>query len=131
MSSGKHDKRRDPRFEVCLTARWQGSPANYDVRITDLSEGGCYVDTIGEVVVGEALLLKILIANNEWIDFQGVVAHIFPRLGFGVRFVNLDEKQRSFIRSIIGKTNSPPPEPDSCEPITPLDQIDLTCRGPM
>jgi hypothetical protein len=68
-------------------ARWQGSASN-DVRIGDLSEGGCYVDTIAQVV-GKNLFLSILLPDGEWFQVQGVVAHHSPRLGFGLRFVNL------------------------------------------
>jgi hypothetical protein len=122
------NRRTETRFEVCLTARWQGSSTNYNVRITDLSESGCYVDTIREVSSGERSSLKILLTNNEWFDVQGVVAHIFPQLGFGVRFVGLNEKQQQLIRSLINKTNSNVPEADSSEASVPLDQIDLTSR---
>jgi PilZ domain-containing protein len=93
------EKRAKTRFEVSLSARWEGSATNYDVRISDLSEGGCYVDTISEVSVGEILLIKILMPCNEWLDLQGVVAH-YSRLGFGVRFLNLDEEQRRSIQSL-------------------------------
>ncbi len=99
------DKRKYPRVEAFLDARWQGTMANCNVRIADLSEGGCYIDTIGEVIVGEPLLLKILMPNGQTLDLEGIVVHHSPRLGFGVRFVNLSEKQRSQVRSLIESKN--------------------------
>lgn len=103
------ENRTDIRFEICLTARWQGS-ANQEVRISDLSKGGCYIDSIAEVIVGETLFLKILMPNRKWFELQGVVAHHTPRLGFGVRFVNLDEKQQHHIRSLLVTHHPSPPE---------------------
>ena len=76
------ENRADTRFDICLTARWQGSPTNHNVRISDLSEGGCYMDTIAEVIVGETLFLKILKPDGQWFDLQGVVAHHPPQIGF-------------------------------------------------
>ncbi len=126
------ENRADPRFDISLSARWQGSQANHNVRISDLSVGGCYVDTIVEVIVGEVLFLQILLPDGQWIEFQGVVAHRAPRLGFGVRFVNLDENQCCQIRSLLMKEN---PNPifcaDSLESrkfLIPLEKIDLTSR---
>lgn len=95
------ERRTKPRFEVCLDVRWQGSAPHYNVRIADISEGGCYVDAILEVTKGETLFLKILTIDDGWIEVEGVVAHCSPRLGFGVRFVNLSEEQRRSIRALI------------------------------
>ncbi len=126
------EKRTEIRFDVCLTARWQGSATNHNVRISDLSESGCYVDTILEVVAGETLLLEILLPNGLWFELQGVVAHHSPRFGFGVRFVNLDEKQRSQIQFLLSIQNPSPAastETSECqENLIPSEQIDLSSR---
>lgn len=117
------ENRTETRFEICLTARWQVS-ANQNIRISDLSQGGCYMDTIAEVGVGETLPLQILMPDGQWIELQAVVAHHTPRLGFGVRFVNLNEKQRHEIRSLLNLQNASPPESGDTsnfrEPLLPL-----------
>jgi len=97
MSSGSIENRKQPRIEVCLTARLEGTAA--EVRIADLSDGGCYVDSIAEVVVGEMVNLNIL-HDGQWVKVSGIIAHHFPRLGFGIRFVNLDAKQQSWLSSL-------------------------------
>jgi hypothetical protein len=43
-------------------------------------KGGCYLDTIAEVMVGETLFLRILMADGEWFDLRSVVAHYTPTL---------------------------------------------------
>ena len=98
-----NERRAEERLEVCLDARWDGSTANYSCRLVDLSEGGCYIDTLGEAVVGEKISLKVLISDQQWLQLSGEVAHYKPSLGFGVRFINVTEEQRSRIRLLLGK----------------------------
>jgi hypothetical protein len=143
------ENRTKPRFNVCLDVRSQASGTLYNLRIADLSEGGCYVDSIIEVFKGEILFLNILMPEGGWFDVQGVVAHHSPRLGFGVRFINLDEAQRRRIRSLIDQVNpmmkdSPKsslafqyishaalPFEQSSAISLPLEQIDVTCQEVM
>src|SRR5687767_5620524 len=99
------DRRSKQRWEVSLDAVWDGKSGNYSARVTDLSEGGCYVDTLGEAQVGEILSLKIQMPNGEWIELSGEVAHQTPPLGFGMRFENLSDEQVDKLRSVIGQLN--------------------------
>jgi hypothetical protein len=129
------EKRTDPRFDVNLTARWQGSTGNQTVRISDLSYGGCYVDTIVRVIVGETLSLQLLVTDGSWFELHGVVVYQSPGMGFGVRFVNLNQAQHQQISRLLGVQEPSPPESadasaDHDRPI-PLDQIDLTSRTVM
>ena len=129
------ENRTEARFDMCLTARWQGSVANHDIRISDLSQGGCYGDTIVEVSLGETLFLRIQMPHGEWFELQGVVAHHTPGMGFGVRFVNLDEKQQQQIRSLLRTANTSRAESSDTseghETLIPSEQIDFTLSGIM
>jgi hypothetical protein len=126
------ENRSETRFDICLTARWQGSATNQNVRISDLSRGGCYVDTIGEVIVGETLFLEILMSDGEWFELQGVVARDSPGLGFGVRFMNLNEKQQHQLDALIKVHDLNSVESfdtsDYSENFIPLEQIDFNSR---
>jgi len=95
------ERRIQRRFDVCLDAVWDGARSNSTARVADLSEGGCYIDSIAEVTEGEILRLKIKMPSGDWLDLVGVVAHSFPRLGFGLRFVNLDEEKRSQLELVL------------------------------
>ena len=97
------DRRREERLEVCLDAVWDGKSGNYIARVTDLSEGGCYVDTLGEAHVGEILSFKLQLPSGEWLELNGEVAHETPPLGFGLRFVYLGDDQAEKLRSLIGQ----------------------------
>ena len=101
------DRRREERFEVCLDAIWDGKSGNYSARVTDLSEGGCYVDTLGDAQVGEILSFKIQTPSGEWLELTGEVAHETPPLGFGLRFVYLADEQLKNLRSLISQLEHP------------------------
>jgi hypothetical protein len=87
------DRRSEKRLEVCLDAVWDGNSGKHPARVTDLSEGGCYVDSLGESQVGEVLNIKLQLQNGEWLELSGEVAHQMPPMGFGIRFVNLCAEQ--------------------------------------
>ena len=98
------DRRRDERWEVSLDAVWDGKSGNYTARVTDLSEGGCYVDTLGDAHVGEILSFKLLMSTGEWLELTGEVAHETPPLGFGLRFVYLTDEQVEKLRSLLSNS---------------------------
>jgi hypothetical protein len=101
------DRRREERLDVCLDAVWDGTSGNYTARVTDLSEGGCYVDTLGDAHVGEILSFKIQTPAGEWLELTGEVAHETPPLGFGLRFVYLADEQLDQLRSLIAHFQNP------------------------
>ncbi|HEY6802194.1 MAG TPA: PilZ domain-containing protein [Pyrinomonadaceae bacterium] len=100
------ERRSKQRFEVCLDAIWDGARGNSRTRITDLSEGGCYVDSMSEAATGEMLHLKVELANEDWLDLTGEVVHTFPRLGFGLRFVALDPLQRQKLLALLERLSA-------------------------
>src|SRR5262245_54425403 len=97
------DRRTEKRWDVCLDAVWDGKSGNYDARITDLSEGGCYVDTMGEAQVSEVITFKLQLPEGEWLELSGEVAHQTPPLGFGLRFVELTDEQRERLRLLLSQ----------------------------
>ena len=105
------ERRTKKRYEVCLDAIWDGARGNSQARVTDLSEDGCYIDSISEAVTGEILHLKVQLLSGEWLDLTGEVAHVFPRIGFGIRFVNLSITQRQKLFALLehlkGSTDRP------------------------
>jgi hypothetical protein len=101
------DRRRDDRLEVCLDAAWDGKSGNHTARVTDLSDGGCYVDTLGEAHVGEILNFKLQLPTGDWLELTGEIAHGTPSLGFGLRFVDLTDDQMEKLRSLIAHVQNP------------------------
>src|SRR5919106_1793152 len=67
------ERRTGHRWDVSLDAVWNGKSGNYTARITDLSDGGCYMDSLGNVTMGELLNLKLQLPNGEWLELTGEV----------------------------------------------------------
>ena len=101
VDSPMSDRRTEKRWDVCLDAVWDGKSGNHLARVTDLSEGGCYVDSLGEAQVGEVIVFKLQLPEGEWLELTGEVAHQKPPLGFGLRFVTLSDEQHEKLRSIL------------------------------
>ena len=57
-----------------------------DVRIYDLSAGGCFVESIVEVKVGETVQLRIDVPGTEPIQVAGTVVPSTRTLGYAVQF---------------------------------------------
>ena len=95
------DRRTEKRWDVCLDAVWEGESGNYEARVTDLSEGGCYIDTLCEATIGEVLNFRLSLQGGEWLHLTGEVAHVTPALGFGVRFINLNETDLQKLQALI------------------------------
>ena len=100
------ERRKEERVTVCLDATWLGRSSKNNARAVDLSEGGCYIDTIVEVSEGEALTFGLMMNDGKWLVLKGVVAHRTPRLGFGIRFVDLTDEQRGKIQSILRRAKA-------------------------
>ena len=101
-----NERRSEDRLEVRLDAVWDGS-GNFLARITDLSEGGCFVDTTGEAALGERLTFGIELPDGGQLELTGEVAHHMRPVGFGLRFVDLTDEQRDQLRSFIDYLNDP------------------------
>lgn len=102
------DRRTEKRWEVCLDAVWDGNSGKHPARVTDLSEGGCYVDTLGDALVGEVLSVTLQLPNGDSLKLTGEVAHQMPPIGFGIRFIDLNSEQFEKLRSLlVGQQGSP------------------------
>jgi hypothetical protein len=95
------DRRQQPRLSVSLDAEWDGTTGRHPARVTNLSEGGCYMDTVGEVRRGEIVGFRVLLPDGDWLYLEGEVRHYSAGLGFGVQFLELEEDQQKKIALVI------------------------------
>ena len=95
------ERRSRPRLSVHLDAVWDGEQERHSARVTDLSEGGCYLDTVGEVMVGEIVAFRVLLPGDDWLYLEGEVRHHRHGMGFGVQFVDLNEEQRENLSRLL------------------------------
>jgi len=104
------DRRSKPRLSVYLDAVWHGGEERHSARITDLSEDGCYLDTVGEVMVGEIVAFRVLLPDDDWLYLEGEVRHHRHGMGFGVRFVDLNEEQTEKLLRLLQIAREAGPE---------------------
>ena len=70
-------------------------------RISDISAGGCYIDTIVQVIVGDEVTLHISSTDGSSMPFDGRVAYVLEGFGFGVEFLNLTDEHNEFLKSLV------------------------------
>ena len=104
------ERRSKPRLSVHLDAVWHGGDERHSARITDLSEGGCYLDTVGEVMAGEIVAFRVLLPDDDWLYLEGEVRHHRHGLGFGVQFVDLNEEQVEKLSRLLEIARAAGPE---------------------
>jgi hypothetical protein len=108
------DRRSKQRLNVTLNAMWDSSTEAHSARITNLSEGGCYLDSVGEVRRGEIVGFRVLLPDDDWLYLEGEVRHHSTE-GFGVQFVELNEEQTEKLRWLLSLANEAGP---NAEPLS-------------
>ncbi len=91
------ERRSTPRLSVNLEAVWDSETDNHPALVTDLSLGGCYLNTVGETRSGETVGFRVLLPDGDWLYVEGEVRHHTAGLGFGVKFVDLEPEQEEKI----------------------------------
>jgi hypothetical protein len=77
------------------------SVGSREARISDLSMGGCFVDSIAGVAVGEIMSLIVGVSPERTTKLCGEVVYVYPNSGFGLRFINLTDFDKSILKEII------------------------------
>ena len=95
------ERRRNQRQKVLLEATWESLSNRHHARVDDVSLSGCFVNTYGQVEVGEAIELKILRRSGEWLAVNGCVATYHNGVGFGLAFTDLTEEKRKALQDLI------------------------------
>lgn len=95
------EKRQQDRVSVSLDIVLDFSSGSREARISDISMGGCFIDSIANVVENEILSFKLSYSSGQSANFFGKVAYIYPGVGFGLRFFRLTEIEKSVLKQII------------------------------
>jgi hypothetical protein len=95
------ERRRNERKRILREARWESMSHTHEVRVDDVSLGGCFVNTYGKVELGEYVDLQIQLPSGEWLPVRGRVASYQPGVGFGLSFDSMNEKETATLKSLI------------------------------
>jgi hypothetical protein len=93
--------RRSERLPLRLEVRLSGLSGHHGARTSDISLGGCYIETIGSVTAGERVQIEFQLPTGAWVSLQGEVVYCHPNLGFGVRFLDVGEQELAALRGIL------------------------------
>jgi len=104
------ERRAKPRLSVNLDAVWDREQARQPARVTDLSEGGCYLDTVGDVMPGEIVAFRIMFPDGDWLYLEGEVRHHRHGFGIGVQFVDLNEEQLEKLSLLLNMSKDADPK---------------------
>lgn len=72
-------------------------------RISDVSEGGCFVETITTARPGEEVTISGKLDGAWDFSLTGKVAYVLDGLGFGMQFDELSDEAKMIIYKILNK----------------------------
>jgi PilZ domain len=98
-----YERRAHYRVPTKLTVRWEGLLTNNYALMTDVSQGGCYINTAGRVSLDEQIRVDTILLSQAHLHLEGSVAHREWPLGFGLRFANLTDEKASLISQVVGE----------------------------
>ena len=80
------------------------------VRIYDLSEGGCFINSLHEQQPGVVFRLKIDVPFEGWIDLKAETLYRNPGFGFAVCFIEMNEETKMRLRRALQQLKTPDPD---------------------
>lgn len=96
--------RKEDRISFLKEVELEFASGKRSARISDISMGGCYIDTIAQVPIGETLTINVAASNGESMQFTGNVAYLLEGMGFGMEFTDLSDQHRDFLSRIVNST---------------------------
>ena len=95
------ERRRYPRLPVLMECRVDGASGHAEMRLTDLSPAGCYVDTNITFPADTRVSLTVRLGDADVKLGGRVVPMLSTGYGFGVEFLDLDDSTRQQLEAYI------------------------------
>lgn len=92
---------QNEKVNVSLDVVWHGTAGKFDARLGEISMDGCFIDSMGQEIVGETINFKARLPSGIWITLQGEVTYQEYPIGFEVRFTNLTEENKRLLTKVI------------------------------
>ena len=93
------ERRTHPRAGL-FEGAWSGASGGSGVRISDLSEGGCFVESLSVPALSDEIMVTLALGAGE-ICVAGHVTTADAGIGFGVPFTELKTEQQNAIREAV------------------------------
>jgi hypothetical protein len=99
-------QRRHPRLPVSIDCQVEGASGHASLRVSELSLGGCYVDTRRQFGAGAPVTIRAAFPTGEAI-FTGRVIYELAGHGFGVAFDELSDSTREHLENFLNARHGP------------------------
>jgi PilZ domain len=83
--------RKHERVPILTEIVLESASGKREARISDISIGGCFIDTIVTARVGEPVALKMTLPPGYVLEVTGTIAYVLDGCGFGVSFTDMSE----------------------------------------
>ncbi len=92
------ERRNDDRKKLIVDVQFSGGDATGIANTRDIGIGGLYITTKVTLEIGTPISMKMTIENDE-LSLSGVVVYSDPGHGVGVRFDDLSDKNKAFLKN--------------------------------
>jgi len=96
-----NEKRKYQRVTFFTEVEWVTSGASFKGTISDISEGGAYIDTLNPCPIGTLIRMKFKISDNNELRLKAVVRNSMVGMGMGVEFIDLTADQKALLHKLI------------------------------
>jgi len=86
---------------VSMEVVWQGTAGKHDARMSEMNLDGCFIDSMGQEVLGETIYFKAHLPSGPWVSLQGEVIYQEYPIGFGVKFTDLTEGDKRLLEEVF------------------------------
>ena len=90
--------RADERLPIALEMRILGA---HTARSRDICIGGCYIESVAHVTVGQFLVFEMELPSGRWLTLRGEVVYHRRNQGFGVQFVDLSAETQRMLEYLM------------------------------
>jgi hypothetical protein len=97
MNQGKRQHKRVP---ILLEARC-ANLGQYSLHTYDLRVGGCYIEALEQVTVGQLVHFEIRLPTGSWMPLHAQVVHSDPYVGCGMKFLGLTPSDQDQLERTI------------------------------
>lgn len=95
------ERRSHSRLARWFDGSWRGGSGANRCRVSDVSLSGCFVNSLAAPQPGDRTTVTFWTAAGE-LSLHADVAYVEKAIGFGVKFVELSDDQKSAIESLMG-----------------------------
>ncbi len=95
------ERRKHPRFTVSVPVEVHAEGSDTPIRCTtsDLSLGGCYIESMYPFPVGATLDLRLQLENTLLVEAKVVTS--YPQVGNGMEFIRMLPEDRAELRAFL------------------------------